>query len=440
MKKNKYNLNENHELLGLWWLPDTPKNKIVGILKYDEESGLRLILEGVLGRGDGSDKCIFKVVNGSCYGIDITVFDAIDYSGGIDPEAGFIYCRTSLVCSDALIGISLANQGEFEIEEMKVSFGNLNKWTKKSSVKCLSGFYKNEETKTFTWTDIPSLRLYKDSEIEIKINFESFATNPYSQSEDFTIKQRCTFSFVNKAKLPGFFYETYSDTLRRIISLCTYSNTDIEYCLFKSPSGIICHHVFNKKKINLKFSKKELNDMYYILSFDKFIIHSHELVKKHIHFELISPEVSGLFYHFEANMLHEKFSMIAEALEELHRDTNLGTDQLGFKNRIIKMLEKSDYLLSHIGDKDIIADKVRDHRDYYTHWFDKKRNLVLGGDDLLILTLDIYILLVASLLNELGLDEYETLDAILGNMMFSSHLSYNHNEKSLPLLIERKVW
>jgi hypothetical protein len=95
-------------------------------------------------------------------------------------------------------------------------------------------------------------------------------------------------------------------------------------------------------------------------------------------------------------MPYKIFLSKAQALEEFHRRTKSGSDRWGFKNRISNLFERFSGVMNHTGDKDSFAQLILDHRDYFSHWFQKKQTKVFYDARLDYLTRD------ANLLLEMG--------------------------------------
>ncbi len=66
------------------------------------------------------------------------------------------------------------------------------------------------------------------------------------------------------------------------------------------------------------------------------------------------------------------------------------------------------------GEKECFAQLVLDHRDYFTHWFDKKKNKVLKPALLLELARDTNLLLEMCLLMAAGFEKPEIFDMVKG--------------------------
>lgn len=128
------------EWTGYWWLPEDPGHPVPGVLRYEPDEGLRLLLIG------GFEDRVFRPVEGGVavtgetgtrpllLGIadnkEITLLDCLTVSSksyGIDsPHKQTVSART------ALIGVHLESAGQEAFTKCEVSVENLNLWSDSS--------------------------------------------------------------------------------------------------------------------------------------------------------------------------------------------------------------------------------------------------------------------------------------------------------------------
>lgn len=149
-------LDESFEWVGHWWLPDDLEKKVPGILRYDGEGGIALLLIG--GFED-------RVMSQSAYGIvsyhfenkkwyvirgmaehrEITLFDCALKSSrrtlDIEPQGPY---KQNIEARMALFGVHVesAEVPAFSVAEMSIE--DLTRWAATSTMECTYGMSENE--------------------------------------------------------------------------------------------------------------------------------------------------------------------------------------------------------------------------------------------------------------------------------------------------------
>lgn len=149
-------LDESVEWVGHWWLPDDPKKKVPGILRYDGEGGIALLLIGgfedrVMSQSASGivsyhfENKKWHVIRGMAEHREITLLDCALKSSrrtlDIEPQGPY---KQNIEASMALFGVHVdsAEVPAFSVAEMSIE--DLTCWAAMSTMECTYGASENE--------------------------------------------------------------------------------------------------------------------------------------------------------------------------------------------------------------------------------------------------------------------------------------------------------
>ncbi|EKO4004777.1 hypothetical protein KW534_04085 [Vibrio fluvialis] len=414
----KYNLNENYEFVGLWSTPTDPEQLIPGVLKYNAETGINLELEGSF---SGEE---FNIIHGHASGVNITVVDCFSTSWTMNLGIEGMYAPSKIVGNKIIVGTVIESLDELILEHVVLETSDIKPWSK------LSGFSKplyddiNERRKFSLTYKLPDEKIfYSDEEVDIGLNCSLNFPSTFPLSEDLVFRESNSFKITNKVSKGGLFHSAHVDAIRKFISLAT--RTDVSCRSIKMKLKDHEPYVFilaNLIPINLDYKAKKLSDYDMFFTLTEVEERIQELYSKWFIFYCKSPESINLYFYKTKGWQHDIFLTKAQALEEAHRQINPGTNKWGYQSRVEALFNKFCNVMAHTGDAQAFSNIVKDHRDYYSHWFEKKRNKVSNGLILGYLSRDVNLLLEMMLLNVIGFDETEILKIVENCMAYRSYL------------------
>lgn len=397
----KFNLSESLNLVGLWRLPDD-ENVIPGILSYSSSKGIRLKLEGQFKTQE------FKSIFGVAGGHQITLLDAFSISFSPFAEDFGGYYPAEIVANQMLIGGLFKSENDISIEEVIIETSDIKAWTLLSG---FSGNIKNDfKNRRFSVDyELPKpVILYENNDIEIKIITKVSMPSSFPPSEEVVFKEINFFQIKNKKNTIGLSFFSHIDAIRKLISLATRQEIDVKNICFKTKENeeyIHCIAGFVDVSLDYKSRSYHPHHMFFTLQ-DK--QHNIKVIyEKWYNFLENSPEPINLYFCKCKRSLHDIFLTKAQALEEIHRKLNPEKDNFGYKSIINYLFEKHRGVMSYVGEKEKFASLVLNHRDYFSHWFEKKKGLVLNGLELDYLSRDVNLLLELCLLEIMGFNENE---------------------------------
>lgn len=392
-------------------MPDSPDIKIIGILKYEAGKGIELQLEGTFTTLE------HDTLHGFASGHYITLLGSFN-TNWVDDF--FDYAPSRVVANKALIGVNYTEDECNNIDSVCVEYGDLKKWTKHS------GFHSRfEGSKYYLEYECPEpIVLYEDKNVIVEMkSYAEGISSPLPEKaviydkNYFTIKSKCSENNLDHIK--------YTDALRKFISLASRVNIDYTDLYFRTNDTNVSI-LFSYPKINIQYPSKSLDRIYSFFNFPavKDDISNH--FQKWLHINSNAPEVLGLYFYTPDGMSHQKFVSIAQALEDFHRKflnptKNKDSSYINVIKDIFKRFESVSKIFD--SDADRFSELVRDHRDYYTHWFEKKKYLVLEGLPFDILRRDINLLLEMCLLEQCGFSVNEVHSMVEKCMHYKTYIN-----------------
>ncbi|MUK47545.1 hypothetical protein GNP79_19565 [Aliivibrio fischeri] len=417
----KFSLYKKHEFLGLWEDPETPGKKVVGLLKYDPIEGISLELEDSFKRQSN------KFIRGIASGTEITIVNCFASTwNGSEFNFGLKYAPSHINASVVLIGASVRNFPDFSVEQFYFKTDDIKQWSQ------ISGFegslpYPGEKIKeiNFNYRLLePTLffesdreKIYLGTNLEVARNFPHSEDPNFKETHYFRIDGLSDFEECNK----------HITTISRFLSFSTRNDINIEYISARANGNSVS--ILEKRQsiiLGFKAKNMELAKMFFCLPRHKDKIS--QLYSSWINFTDSCTDFIDLYFYNPSNLLSDVFLRSAQSLEEIHRYNNKGSDKFGFKRRIESLFAEFDYVMNYTGEKEKFSQLIQDHRDYFSHWFEKKRHLILDGIKLECLARDANLLFELSILKNLDLNHNEIVHAVMHCQDYSLYLHWKGPE------------
>lgn len=392
MKNKKFSLNESHEFIGSWWLPNEPEIKIVGVLKYKAEVEIELNLEGSFNTSE------YEAIHGTASGYSISLINSFSLSD--NKFSNFLdYNPSKIISNIALIGAFYSKAQYEKIDSVDIELGDIKKWTTHS------GFTtRYEDSKYFLEYKRPESIIFFDG-TEVRIDLHSYAEGLHTPlPERAFICEKSYFKITSKIDIDRFNYLIYTDGLRKFLTLASRTNIDYENICFNDEEKL-CSILFIYPKTSIQYPSKTLSTKYSfftLLSLSNVSYHFDCWIKS----QERAPEAINLYFYDIDGMPYLKFLAIAQSLEEIYRDAYAVTSyekNLGYKNIIKQFYERFPVITNKFNtDSEKFSKTVGEHRDFFSHWFDKKKDSIYSGIEFDILRRDINILFEMCLLEQCG--------------------------------------
>ncbi|HDY7535871.1 HEPN domain-containing protein [Vibrio vulnificus] len=401
----KVDLSECLDLVGLWFLPSDEDNLIPGRLTYSVDKGIRLNLESQF----DNQEC--STIWGVAGGQKVTLLNS--FSTSFSPFAKKVggYFPTEVIANQLLLGQHFQNEEDITVQRILFETSDIKPWT------LLSGFTNNIEKDlqkrrfTINYQLPETASIYSDENVDINILTNINIPSSFPPPEEVVFKEINYFEIKNKSNESGLGFCSHIDAIRKFVSLASRQNVKLKTIrLQESDSSEYVHFITNFIDISLDYKGRD-NHPYNMFFTFKSVDNLNERYGKWYEFLKSSPEPVNLYFSKSKGYLHDVFLMKAQALEEIHRKLSPDKANFGYKSIVSYLFEKHIKIMSRVGDKEVFSSLVRDHRDYFTHWFEKKKDRVFSGIELDYLSRDVNLLMELCLLEVMGFcqDEIERI-------------------------------
>ena len=457
-------ITENNELAGFWWIPSNPDSKLAGIFSRSKENGMSLNLigsfydEGNIITTSKKYPVIFGITNNK----KITLINCSVTNSSFS-TSGFssLKCRVDKV----FIGAYLHFPEEDLFYKVEVQYTYLTNWIGEiqfttsnistetheeyqivcrlpkayafsSKQACLKLKYDLDGENNFLKIDLCK-KITLEIEVEVDLPFEEFITQFVYPIQNFL-------TFVTGKPNALERIDVYSRQKNTI----SHNNQNISLPI-QAIGNQIYHGEDRKENLQLSDVLFGFQDVK-----DKFGEVIDNWIKTYECFETTCNIYFGIQYQ-DRLYLEQKFLSIAQAVESFHRHSPAfktmvvpkeehkkkidiiikNTPQeyqewlkqkLSFSNepslhsRLSEMIESvKESIEPLVGDLDLFIKKVKDTRNYLTHYDKSSKKKAVQGVDLFWLIQSLSFLLQALLLAELGFSKEEIKGFISSKSMFN---------------------
>lgn len=443
--KKEFKIYDSYEFIGKWWIPGYEDDQAIGKLYYNSGK-LLLELESyfkhMIGISSNED---IEIIHGFASGYKVTLYNCFVKSLVIPPLLKIAeYAPVSIIANNAVIGLLLPSEQELDIEYVVFQPANIKNWT------YLTGFsgyicYKKEGEEKYTYNmsyTLPDKEvIFTNEKVGISLGAGTSIPSSFTTASSVVFSEINFFFINNVQKQSGLFFFEYIDALRKFLTFVLRAEIEIENIKTYLQDGSYGSVLYNPIQLSLDYKKPETSSaetMFF--SYPSVKDRIDDLFSCWISYFADIPEVFNLYFYCSRGMLYDIFTSKAQALEEYHRATKANSNQWGYKRRIEDLFDRFHNVMSYRGEKEIFAMLVRDHRDYYTHWFKKKKEKVFHGLHLDYLTRDVNLLLEMCLLSCMGFNDDEVTEIILNYLPYRNYLGLHSSKDDKGYPKDRIVW
>lgn len=458
---------ENFDSNGIWFLPTSEEDKIAGKITYSLEGGIYLELLGTFGDLQNSN---LETYNEIILGIlkdgkKITLLNCSVVNRTINfpgiPTVKFL-------ASYMLIGEHYSNKEQLLFDEISIEYHNLNDWLEVTGIE-----ERNLSTNEFNLTYLlPEEIKFKiknfDSKFSFSANTESdkFKTFKLTQNVKLILQRNTSVDIFELLResfvFQGFLtFGTFESCYPTKIQLKNSSSYEV-YNEYKNYNTIELYY-----KSNINKSKKQKKPFEFLFTFSDVASNFQLIVNNWYENDSKLEPIIYLFlnsFYSQNSIFSENiFLEIIHALETFHRrifkNYVISKEEYSMKKQIIldsvpenhrewlenklnfgnepslherlvellSVLEEFTFLQELIPDKNDFVKKVKNSRNYYTHYDLSLQKKALKGASLFYITIKLRVILITHLLLLLGF-ENEKINIILQKLK-----DYHYN-----YLIEQK--
>lgn len=410
----------NNEYKGFWFLPDKPQNKVAGILYFKANNSIRLELIG------GFDSELSQIIKSKTNKIiqgftsNAEKITLINCFSSFSLNFSSDHPLTKYNCQYLIVGKHLKSMEDETFDRIRVDMTSLYNWIPAEIIKHSISYLDDDKIKAdFSLSQNDSWE--KKVEIdELIISFlSSFQIKSRVDNEQTLIEN--TFLEISKKNNKSSFSELLNNVniFKQFLSLASLS--DVSYKSIELYDNDDFQQLKNGKKIfhSTLIFYVDRNSIYKISNNNSHLFKYKDIENQYSNiinkwFDL-KNELAPIQNHLVKSIIRTgtftslDFLILVQALEGFHRRF-INNKRTSLKNRITFLtLKFGDVLKVNLDEKDILS--VVASRDYYSHFFEEKEN-VLDGLELYDLSEKLRILLICCVLNLIGF-ENEQINLLL---------------------------
>jgi len=469
-------MDNNSKIIGEWFLPSNPNERVHGTLYINRNERLSLELYGSLTSDNLFPELVDQeiILGLSSKSKQVTLYKChMTKSGGATLVQGQESGKPSTIYTIVyiLIGLHVNSPDELMFDHISAEIFNLDEWVSKSGfINLRPDFEKIKRHEINVEYKLPeSIDFEIDKQSSGKFNFVANQPTLSRYQKNVSITQRVQFQVNTKDEKNIKDLLSYMFSFQNFLILALYRST--------YPLSIILRGERYKEKLpdvkpyrksielfistsNFKENEKPQFDFEMLFSYRLIREKFPQIIKNWFaKYELLKPAFNLLFEQFyNGNRFNENtFLNLAQSAETFHARIHNHTkipekeyktmkeeilnlvpskyhswlkdlfnfgNNLNLHSRLTELVEKysNDILDKIIPDKKMFVKQVKYSRNYYTHYSsDGKKNALKGGD-LFYLSERLKILLVCAFLIEVGFDK-KLLSKCLENVKW---IKFNH--------------
>ena len=421
---------------GYWWLPDKPEKKIHGTLTMSTSDRTLLELDDSLSEVQPFKPSRFapKIILGqSMQGVRLTLLDCIQIDVSFGLATG-LKTQTLLV-QMVLVGVSFERIEDVKFKSVSVEFSAIDQWIP------LNAFEVKHEGQTtaITYTRPSPIEVIIDG-AKLTVEFQAFPR--YDFPKEVCITQKIFLAIETNSEEPFEVFEHLIFHLQNLITL------GLEQAI--SPLSIVAFNprvaieiqgqrVSTPIEVAFRYRRSEgtLESVKPFFDFRDIQEHFQTVVKTWFEKEsLLEPVSVGYFgpFYSPRMYLEQKFLGYTQALESYHQrvfdgygippdayskitpavmtvvptehsdwfHSKLDYNEPSLRQRLKALLSKAGWI--DLGGNAFV-DKVVKTRNYNTHHDEELKDEAASGEQLILLTLKLQLLIKIALLREIGLED-----------------------------------
>ena len=464
---------DTFELAGQWWLPESPNERKIGLLKYSDEEGFTLKIPfGNLGNLPHSTEVGKRVpillgilINGK----NVTLVDSVMTNMKLNfPGAASEEYKSLL----GFIG-SIESESNPQIKQLQVNFSHLRDWVGLRSGK--TEVVKDNET-------VISIDYHYEPPLETELTIgdgwkirliHKANTTPFSM-KGFWLMHDCNLILdldehlqFDKVK------ERFLIPLWQFLSFCIDRRTHIQE-LKILPFGQTSWLDVGRSQRQSAISGDFLMECSMLLSMQQISNRTDEILRRWIEFKgderraisllvainndpasfysdlrfLVASQALEAMSRVDANEnelpdeeFERRFSVVLNSLED-RKVRNWAERKLKYTNSRNSsdllndlIINIGDYASSLAPNRQQFLNDIRDNRNFYTHRDDRRAKRILEGSELYLLTQGLVCLLKASVLRRLGFSQEEIPNLMKdceGCLQWQVYVTNQYSEEGSP--------
>lgn len=424
---------------GYWYLPENKEKKIAGILTIKTHN--LYVLELIGGFEESIEEILEfenkEVIFGEAYDSNnkirkISLINCQSFRPNVNLSAN--YPLTSYKCSVIIDGIHIDSLDSNNFIELKANLSSLFLWKKSNIIKQTIHFSEDSiDTKQINNLDI---RINSNDNWEIPVEIgkstkiilcsnANFKSKRYNK--EFIINQNTEIKIKNEYSTSLNYLYNKLYLFKQFLSFATLNQVCVNQLIAYSKENyqeINNQKILNPIKIylaNEDFCEKDfvINKTNFLFYFSDIKEEYDEIIKKW--FE-VSDEIAPIRQHLinSINSTNEftsiSFLIVAQALEGFHRRFVDNSDNKDLRERLNELINKFSNIDKVKIISEIEVDQTVKSRHYYSHFFQKGKN-VLEGIELYYLTSKLKKLLICCVLDLIGF-EYKKINYLLNKDVF----------------------
>lgn len=461
---------QSFSVRGQWWRPSFENDKLPGVLHFDSDNGLKLLLDGAFDMlhatmDNHQEETIFgRTANGTIYSLL-----KCGYAG---KTVGNSFLNDIPRCTEmnyrpalALKGILITSLEEPVFFSLELEFSHTAKWLDHSLVR------EDYSTRQFTIENAFEKGLGTLDSIAVTLHAEAHATgwNAFEPKREhsFTITQQNGFTCLSTTSLSIVAWLKFVARLQRFLSFATRQavypvniyNGESPDLQVSAPSRDVIVDIFYKTYA--VHAEREPSYYEMLIPFSALGSNCTDILGRWQTIEDHLPDIIDLYLgNIYADKINPTFYFLsmAQSLESFHRILRPGkpmtTDEFqALRGRVLANLTQDDgewlrarfpqnekfyatrltELCEEYGgglflsqdDRQSFVRQIVDHRNYYTHYtWSRNNSHPVAGEHLVSLGMRGRMLLDACLLSELGFSEQKRLDILRLRMDYFKFLRH----------------
>lgn len=456
---NKDDLYTNFELKGEWSLPNNEEQIILGTLKYNPNTGIKLELYGDFKETKSKNGRIedFDIIIGiTSDNKKITLYNCSEISHGKSFGEDRVIESTTYTILYMFKGIHASCKEELMFNKISARIFNLDEWL---GIFGLSKYTmpseENEYTIDVNYKLPPKIKFEIDTTTMGCFNF--IINHPImldSFSRQLHLNQYAQIEFDFKEDLDLFETLDYISTFESFLTFALYERTAVKTIQlaserykeeyqpnkYASTSIEVFYRPYSNNNVELK------HRMFMLFTYKSIQKEFSSIIKEwYSKRELLGTCIDLVFEQFQNKRFNENtFLNLAQAAEtfhaRLHNHTKIPKEDykkmkddilsiipstyhkwlneqfnfgnnLNLHNRLSELVDKysNPIIDKMILDKDLFIKQIKDSRNYYTHYSKSLEKKALKGGELYCLSKKLQILLVCAFLMEIGISKHDLI-------------------------------